>query len=204
MTDEMVNLRALLEKAPDANFLREMIAFAAERLMELEVGAKTGAAHGECGLSSATAIAAATGRREPGRWTCASPSCARAMPRSRYAWTILSVAACLGMLCGHRPSAESHTPLQPYTPQAVERDVLHEEPRRPDDRVSAKAAARNEIWSHSSLTYFGRLSATTSRPAASEFRRATRWRQSILVEIGGNVIRQVWGPVLAAMLSGAA
>ena len=47
MTDEMMDLQALLEKAPDADFLREMIGFAVKRLMELEVGAITGAAWGE-------------------------------------------------------------------------------------------------------------------------------------------------------------
>ncbi len=47
MTDDMMSLRTLLEKAPDADLLREMIGFAAERLMELEVGAATGAGYGE-------------------------------------------------------------------------------------------------------------------------------------------------------------
>jgi transposase-like protein len=47
MTDAMMNLKGLIEKASDADILREMISFAAERLMELEVGALTGAPYGE-------------------------------------------------------------------------------------------------------------------------------------------------------------
>ncbi len=47
MTDEMMDLRTLVEKSPDADVLHEMIAVAAERLMEIEVGALTDAPHGE-------------------------------------------------------------------------------------------------------------------------------------------------------------
>ena len=47
MTDQMMSLRTLLEKSADADLLREMVGFAAQRLMELEVESLTGAAHGE-------------------------------------------------------------------------------------------------------------------------------------------------------------
>lgn len=47
MTDAKIALRELLEKGSDATFLREMIGFAAQRLMELETEALCGAGHGE-------------------------------------------------------------------------------------------------------------------------------------------------------------
>ncbi len=47
MTDEMMSLRTLLEKSSDADLLREMVGFAAQRLMELEIESLTGAGHGE-------------------------------------------------------------------------------------------------------------------------------------------------------------
>ena len=46
MTEDMMSLRALLEKSSDVDLLREMVGFAAQRLMELEVETLTGAAHG--------------------------------------------------------------------------------------------------------------------------------------------------------------
>ena len=47
MTDTMMTLRTLLEKSSDADLLREMIGFTAQRLMALEVENLTGAAPGE-------------------------------------------------------------------------------------------------------------------------------------------------------------
>lgn len=47
MTAEKIALRELLEKGSDATFLREMIGFAAERLMALETEGLCGAAPGE-------------------------------------------------------------------------------------------------------------------------------------------------------------
>lgn len=47
MTDDTMSVQALLGKSADADFLREMIGFAAQRLMNLEVGSLTGAGYGE-------------------------------------------------------------------------------------------------------------------------------------------------------------
>ena len=77
MTDDSIALRELLGKSADADLLREMIAFAAERLMELEVQGLTGGAYGE---RAPERLAQRNGYRErawatrAGTVSCASPS----------------------------------------------------------------------------------------------------------------------------------
>lgn len=47
MTDDRMALIELIEKGADTDLVRDMLAFAAERLMQAEVDVRTGAAHGE-------------------------------------------------------------------------------------------------------------------------------------------------------------
>ncbi len=46
MTDERMALLELIEQRADGDLVREMLAYAAERIMEMEVELKTGAAKG--------------------------------------------------------------------------------------------------------------------------------------------------------------
>lgn len=46
MTDDRMALMELIEKGADGDLVRDMLAFAAERIMEIEVEARTGAGHG--------------------------------------------------------------------------------------------------------------------------------------------------------------
>ncbi len=77
MTKPMMDLRALVEKSADADLLREMIGSAAERLMELEVGTKTGADYGE---KSGGRIAQRNGYRD---WQNRAGSVKLRIPRLR-------------------------------------------------------------------------------------------------------------------------
>lgn len=62
MTDEMMALRSMVEKGADTDALRPTISFAAERLMDLEVHALTGAAPGE---RSSDRLVQRNGHRDP-------------------------------------------------------------------------------------------------------------------------------------------
>ena len=79
MTQDMMTLRALLEKSSDADLLREMIGFTAERLMALEVEGLTGAAHGE---RSADRITHRNGYRER-RWETRAGTVELKIPKLR-------------------------------------------------------------------------------------------------------------------------
>jgi hypothetical protein len=89
MTIDRMTLKALIEKGSDDDLLREMMAYVANRMMDLEVESLTGAAHGERRRRAspiATAIANGPGRRAraPSSWR--SPSSGRAHT-SRPSWS---------------------------------------------------------------------------------------------------------------------
>ncbi len=90
MSHDMIALQALLEKSSDSDWLREMIGFAAHRLMELEVEGLTGLLSVSASLESARynamATVAGTGKHGQVLWSCVNLSCARAAI-SRAFWS---------------------------------------------------------------------------------------------------------------------
>ena len=79
MTIDRMDLAALIEKSPDADFLREMIEVISNRLMQMEVEALTGAAHGE---RSAARINQRNGYRER-QWETRAGTIDLAIPKLR-------------------------------------------------------------------------------------------------------------------------
>lgn len=122
MTDEIMNVRSLVEKSADANLLREMIGFAAERLMELEIGSATGAGYGEktpMRLAQRNGYRDGDWRRGLERSSFASRSCAKvAISRafwSRVAWRAWH---------GHLPDSFRERPMLRPSPRIVMRRQL--------------------------------------------------------------------------------
>ena len=82
----MMNLRTLLEKSSDADLLREMIGFTAQRLMALEVEGLTGAAHGERSPERINQRNGYRDRRAPVQWSYGYQSCGKAAT-SQPSWS---------------------------------------------------------------------------------------------------------------------
>ena len=106
MTKPMMDLRALMEKSADADLLREMIGFAAERLMELEVGAKTGADYGE---KSSDRLAQRNGYRDRD-WQTRAGSVELRIPRLR-------TESCLSLFLEPRRPIEEARVASPEKPK---------------------------------------------------------------------------------------
>ncbi len=79
MADSMMHHRSLVELTPDADILRDMISYAAERPMELEVGGLTGAGYGE---KSPARLVQRNGHRERD-WQTRAGTVERRIPKLR-------------------------------------------------------------------------------------------------------------------------
>src|SRR5919206_3025002 len=79
MTDEKMALLELIEKSADVDLIREMLGFAAGRVMQLEVQACTGAAHG---VRDPARVVQRNGYRERG-WETRAGRIELAIPKLR-------------------------------------------------------------------------------------------------------------------------
>ena len=67
MTENMIDLPGMIAKSDDADFLRELIQDAAQRLMDIEVAAVCGAGHGERTRCHRTLVVQGAQRRQLGQ-----------------------------------------------------------------------------------------------------------------------------------------
>ena len=76
MTNDSMQLSELIEKAGADDFVREMLGFVAQRMMELDVEGRCGAGHGERSEARTTTqrdFVTGTGIRVPARWRLRIP-----------------------------------------------------------------------------------------------------------------------------------
>lgn len=86
MTGDKIDLRELLEKGFGSTFLREMIGFAAQRLMEPEMEGLWRAGQAQRRPAEPSEMATATGRRGQVPRSCGSASAER-IPDSWRLWS---------------------------------------------------------------------------------------------------------------------
>jgi putative transposase len=79
MTDDRMTLLELIEKGADLDLVRDMLAYAAERIMEVEIEARTGAPSGAC---SPERLNQRNGYREPA-WETRAGRIELAIPKLR-------------------------------------------------------------------------------------------------------------------------
>jgi Transposase, Mutator family len=132
MTEDKFALRELLEKGSDASFLREMIGFAAQRLMELETEGLCGAGHGE---RSADRRNQRNGYRDRD-WETRAGTVELRIPKLRkgsYAAAILTVFMARQVSCpssGRQSDAKNQRHLTPIVCSEVARRGRFERPSR--------------------------------------------------------------------------
>lgn len=113
MTDDRMALVELIEQGADSDLVREMLAFGAERIMDLEIEAKTGA---PCGSRSSERLNHRNGYRERG-WDTRVDRIDLAIPELRKGSYFIRSAATSSDLKPHRSGLAS---IRNRSPHAVE------------------------------------------------------------------------------------
>lgn len=180
MTDDMLNLRTVVEKTSDADLLREMISFAAQRLMDLEAEGQTGATYRD---KSPERLAQRNGYRDGISETRAGAVELR-IPKLRKAllFPVLSGAATYVREGAHRIRAGRLDPLsgrsaghghERHLQEPGEPTVWRDRPEgegllRPSDRGRLSKPRSQPCCTTSRMFCFGRFDDKSGRPARGD------------------------------------